>query len=231
MNAKLRKADHPLTVSRYFIGWNFVFCFLQLRLLSCLSRFSALQRSQMYSFLTLVSFFLTCYLIQATIIPSSFRFSNTFLCIQFTIFPTIFFAQSSHTNINRTVMLSFVNFLDTSEYKRTFVALELPVKDFFMCVEKASVHSTKHIMSKIEERMSRRKYEIKNLSFRSAKTWRSTSSEQCKFIKSSEPLWSSTLCTQEGPDSKALLSHVPRSELYSISAQRYKVLAAGPRQQ
>lgn len=66
----------------------------------------------------------------------------------------------SNTDINHSVMLSFIDLIGMPEFNRKFRYLELFVKDFLLWVEKTSVPDVKNITRKISERLLRRKSEV-----------------------------------------------------------------------
>lgn len=111
-----------------------------------------LKQSRIHSFSTFVAFFFTCYLIQATT-PAHHSFPPPFLCIIFYAFVTISLAEMSFPDTNRRVMLPFVVFLDTFEFKRKFNSLEPPVRDFLLWVENSAVPTAKGLMVKVGKRI------------------------------------------------------------------------------
>lgn len=77
------------------------------------------------------------------------------------IFPTTLFTEMRLPNIDRWLMLFFIDSFDTSEFKRKFSSLERSVNDPLMSIEKPTVPDRKDLMSKLEESVSRQQSEQK----------------------------------------------------------------------
>lgn len=71
----------------------------------------------------------------------------------------------SQPDINHSVMLSFPDKVDMPKFKERVSSLELPVKNFMICVEKAPVFTAKDVMRNMEEKALRQKYELKKSQF------------------------------------------------------------------
>lgn len=74
----------------------------------------------------------------------------------------------SPPHINRSVMFSFVEQLNTTEFRSRFGSLELPVKDFLEWIASDNVPAAMDIMSEMEEKASRRKSVLKESQFLSS---------------------------------------------------------------
>lgn len=105
------------------------------------------------------------YLIQATLLPSSFRSSNLFSVYLFLIFPTISLEKIGCHDFNGSTMPSFVELFDTLKFEQKCDSLELDLKDFLMWVGKAAFFSAKDIMSKMKRKLSRRESELNESKF------------------------------------------------------------------
>lgn len=66
----------------------------------------------------------------------------------------------SRSDIATSVMTCFLSLFDTFQLKRYLNSLELSVTDFLVWIRKAAVPTAEDFMSKIDDKVSRRKLEL-----------------------------------------------------------------------
>lgn len=146
--------------------------------------------------------------------------------ILFHILPSIFYAEMRRLVAHSSVKLFLSDPFDTPEFKPTFNSSELPCKGCIDVSSEIRFSSCEEQREQNRREVTRRTYELKNLSFWPVTVQCCVSWNKENWTGSQSLFREPHLCSQRCPNLRADRSHVSRSWVSGVPAQPDMVLAA-----